>query len=251
MNNDQNRPKIGRFAKIRILILSLALIGLSSYFAVQFIESKNRENEEVDRVRARVEQSVFLGPILENEPDAKKAIRKAILSNVGIDEDENAKRALALAVGLNRQYAAPALRAADDVNILNVWLTRTETALWLSDKNAEACAVFIRNGSIWPADLGKDFLEIYQRHLDAQKTAYIDGFGKQPRALLDEATFSTLLLGYLGLSEADIAVLEDPSSKPPEHICVVGVAIATGLANIPEQHQVPFVRQFLTMPKPF
>ncbi len=251
MNRDQKRPKIGRFALIRIVILTLLLAGLSAYVLTQFLQSKNRENDEVDRVRGRIEQSVFLGPILENEPDAKTSIRDAILSNLGIDEAENAKRAVAIAVGLNRRYAAPALRAADDSNILSVWLTRTETVLWLSDKNAEACAVFVRNGSIWPADLGKDFKEVYQRHLDAQKTAYLDGYGKQPRAILDEATFSTLLLGYLGFGDADIAVFEEPSSKSAEDICAVGVTIANGLGNLPEQHQVPFVRHFLTVQNPF
>lgn len=251
MSKDQAGSKINKFAWIRITILTLALIVLTSYFLTQFIQSKNRESDEVDRVRHRIEQSVFLAAILEDQPDAKKTIRKEILSNIGIAEDENAKRALGLAVKINRQYAAPALRAADDVNILNVWLTRTETVLWLSDKNAEACAVFVRNGSIWPADLKKDFLEVYKRHIEAQKTAYLEGRSKPQRAILDEANFATLVLGYLGLSEADIAVMEDPDSKTAEDICSVGVTIATSLGNIPEQHQIPFVRHFLTVQKPF
>lgn len=251
MNLDQKRPKVGRPTLIRTVVLVLLLTGLSAYVLALFIQGRNRENNTFDRVLTLVEQSVFLGPILENEPDADTGIREAILSNPDMADDENARRAAAIAIGLNRQYAAPALRAADDANILSIWLTRTETALWLSDKNAEACAVFIRNGSIWPADLGKDFKEVYQRHLDAQKTAYLDGYGKQPRAILDEATFSTLLLGYLGFSDAEIAVLEEPSTKSAEDICAVGVTVATSLGNIPEQHQIPFVRHFLTVQNPF
>lgn len=251
MTDSQSRTKTRRIGRIKFAISVLLLVVLAGFFLFHSLQNKYREDNAFDRVLALVERSVFLGPILENEPEAKARLREAILSNIDMADDDNAKHAVAVAISLNRQYASPALRGADDVNILNIWLTRAETILWLSDRNAEACAVFVRNGSVWPADLNKDFLEIYQRHLEAQKTAYLDGHGKKPRATLDEATFSTLMLGYLGLDETGIAVLEEPSSRTAEEICNVGVTTATGLGNIPEQHQLPFVRHFLTVRNPF
>ena len=142
MSRDRDRPKTGKYTRIRIIVLSLLLIGLSAYVLLLYLQGRNQENNTFDRVRALLERSVFLGPMLDNEPDAKIRLRETILSSPGMADDENSRRAAVVAIGLNLQYVAPALRAADDANILSVWLTRTETALSLSDKECRSLCRF-------------------------------------------------------------------------------------------------------------
>ena len=248
MSKARSKLRKSPFARTLRIVYVVALAAIVGYVIVLYVMDWLDTRERFNQAVADLETAVFIAPILEDQSEARSAFWDAIRdAPAGKDEVEVRQDLFNEARQISRRYRSAALRGADDVNILGVWLSRTETILWLSERNPDACADFVIEGALRPDVLGKDFAETYARHIEALKTAYLEGHGKEPRAVLENETFATLLLGYFGFSEAEVEVLQDPATKSAMQICAAGLTVATGLDLVPEHQQIPFVRQFLTV----
>jgi hypothetical protein len=232
--------------KIAMTVVILLVSGVSAFTASYGTHWLRRELSKPDRIEANVAQfrtMPLIGAVLRDNPAAEAAIRDAVRLDV---TDNTFHRSREKIVELRRTYVAPAIMAASDTSVTEVWTARMTLMRHLQATNGTLCREFFECGIQYLNTLDQRGKDLHANVVKALEAVYFDGKGKLARSKsLDENDFAKLF-EILAFSPVELQRLGKEITSSDGELCAVGVKLYEGvLTKLHKDSQPRVIRSFL------
>ncbi|QCI67601.1 hypothetical protein [Phreatobacter stygius] len=225
---------------LRLLLALLAVVGLPARPA-QALDGASPavRMARIDATIETIKSQPLIGAIIRDEAEAETALRLAL----AMDRPPYYIRSQDVLRALRKDYAIPALKAADDEVLLIVWARTSDLVGHLAATDPSLCKDVAFGAVTSRGVQDPRTRHLYEAMMRASEAAYHNGKGRPPRPGPSPDDLAAMA-DRLAISPA---VLADLAAAGPAEACAVSRTLLDGLSALPMPTRAVIMRWFLTL----